>query len=112
MKYYAGIELEETFVKCCIIARDGTLLCRDKIQGSGEAIADCASKLIAMLTQRANVPLSGIGIVMAKGDGEEYGTKDEAVAFLAEKVQERFPAPVLLIGDFNVNDFNAAVFGD
>lgn len=110
MKYYAGIELEDTFVKCSIIARDGTLLCRDKIQEQGEDVTDCVSKLITMLTQRANVPLSGIGIVRAKAEGAPCGAIDEND--LVETVKERFPAPVLLIADFNVNNFNADVFGE
>ncbi len=110
MKYYAGVELKETVIRCSIIARDGTLLCRDKVCDSGEGTADSASKLISMLVQRANVELSGIGIVYAASAAVQDAAK--SAALIAEEVGSRFSAPVLLLGDFNVNDFDAAVFGD
>ena len=112
MKYYAGLNFDETFIKCSIIAKDGTLLCRDKVQRCDfQESVGAMSHLILMLKQRANVVLSGVGIVLSEIAQFLCGSDDGNVTRLAEEVQDNLHTPVLLINDFNVNDFDATAFG-
>jgi predicted NBD/HSP70 family sugar kinase len=115
MKYYAGLNFDETSIKCSIVARDGTLLCRDKVVGSksidAEEVVGQINHMVSMLKQRANVVLSGVGIVLPEIVAYLYGADDCKAVRLAEEMQTVLHTPVLLIEDFNVNDFDASAFG-
>ncbi len=115
MKYYVGIDLGGTFIKCGIVAEDGTLILKDKVPTSkkkSEIIADM-SELAKALATRAGVELAGAGI-------GSPGTIDSAngvivysnnIAWenipLAEAVAKGIGVPV-----FVTNDANAAALGE
>lgn len=117
MKYYAGVDLGATYLKCGIIAGDGTLLCRDKIptckDRSAEEIAADTTRLVAALAQRANITLSGVGI----GAPGTVDSRNGVVVYsnnlrwnnvpFARTVQNGVNAPV-----FAVNEANAAALGE
>lgn len=72
MKYYAKLNLEDALIRCSIVAKDGTLLCRDKIQNfenkQFEEVTGEVNRLITMLIHRANVVLSGVEIERQKSE--------------------------------------------
>lgn len=117
MKYYAGVDLGATYLKCGIIAGDGTLLCREKIptgkERAAEEIAADTMRLVCALAQRANVTLSGVGI----GAPGTVDSQNGVVVYsnnlrwnnvpLAQAVQNGVNAPV-----FAVNEANAAALGE
>ncbi|MGN1078076.1 MAG: type I phosphomannose isomerase catalytic subunit, partial [Candidatus Gallimonas sp.] len=65
-KYYVGIDLGGTFVKCGIVDEDGNILAADKIPTGverpyGEVIADMAN-LAKRLETEAGVAIRGVGV--------------------------------------------------
>ncbi len=65
-KYYGGIDLGGTFIKCGIVDEEGNILTKDKIPtGVGrsywEVIEDMAN-LIKKLAKEANVKIEGVGV--------------------------------------------------
>ncbi len=64
LKYYAGLDLGGTFVKCGIVDSDGRLLKKDSVATSGgyKNISKDMANLAMSLADEAGVKLSGIGI--------------------------------------------------
>ena len=65
-KYYGGIDLGGTFIKCGIVDEEGNILIKDKIptgieRAFQDVIADMA-KLVKRLAQETGVELSGVGV--------------------------------------------------
>ncbi len=117
MKYFAGLNLDGAFIQCSIVARDGTLICRDKIQNSEkkqfEEVVDDVKRLIDMLTQRANVELSGIGITK-NNEKDRVACKNMRVfnaEKIADEVRKSVHAPVVFVEDLHTGGFDAAAFG-
>lgn len=66
MKYYAGLDLGGTFIKCGIVDENGKVLIKDKIPTGGdrpwERVAADMAKLASSLAEKAGVKLCGAGI--------------------------------------------------
>ena len=66
MKYYAGIDLGGTFIKCGIVDETGKLLVKDKIptkkERPYEAVAKDMANFALKLATQAGVKLSAAGI--------------------------------------------------
>ncbi len=64
VKYYAGIDLGGTFIKCGIANDSGKLIIRDKIATLGDytAVMKLMAQTVVRLAEAAKVRVSGIGI--------------------------------------------------
>ena len=117
MKYYAGVDLGGTFIKCGIVGEDGTLLIKDKIptgkeRGYGAIAADIA-RFAQELARRTNVTLTAVGI----GSPGMIDSAQGVVVYgnnlnwrnvpLAQEVGSRLNLPTLI-----TNDANAAALGE
>jgi len=117
MKYYAGIDLGGTFIKCGIVDGEGKLLIKDKIPTGSERpyneIAADMANLALTLAKKAEVSLEAVGI-------GSPGTVDSAKGVivysnnikwenvpLAKAVGEVVKLPVYI-----TNDANAAALGE
>ena len=120
MKYYAGIDLGGTFIKCGIVDEEGHILIKEKIPTGREReyveIARDMAQLAADLAKRAGVPAGGLA---AAGIGSP-GTIDSAKGVivynnnigwkkvpLAAEVKKHLGVPV-----YATNDANAAALGE
>lgn len=65
-KYYAGIDLGGTFIKCAIIDDSGKLIIKDKIPTGKERgftlVAKDMADLVMSLCKKANLTVEGIGV--------------------------------------------------
>ncbi len=120
MKYYAGIDLGGTFIKCGIVDEEGHILSKEKIPTGRERpygeIARDMAQLAAGLAGRAGVPAGGL---TAAGIGSP-GIVDSARGIivynnnigwkkvpLAAEVRKHLGVPV-----YATNDANAAALGE
>lgn len=117
MKYYAGIDLGGTFIKCGIVDEEGKLLVKDKIPTGCERpygeIARDMGNLALSLAQRAGVRLTAAGI----GSPGTVDSANGVIVYsnnirwenvpLAKAVGETAGIPV-----FVTNDANAAALGE
>lgn len=117
MKYYAGLDLGGTFVKCGIVDEEGKIVIKDKIPTGkdrpyGEIAADMA-KLVKDLAARAGVEIAAAGI----GSPGTVDSKNGTIVYannldwkkvpLAKEVKKHLCVPVAL-----TNDANAAALGE
>lgn len=117
MKYFAGIDLGGTFIKCGILSDGGELIIKDKIPTDvdrpyGEIIEDMA-KLVSGLAARAGVTLEAVGI----GSPGTVDSKSGVIVYsnnfgwknvpLGNKIGNILKLPV-----FITNDANAAALGE
>lgn len=117
MKYYAGIDLGGTFIKCGIVDETGKLLVKDKIptkkERSHEAIAKDMANFALKLAEKAGVKLAAAGI----GSPGSIDSHNGVVVYnnnlawsdvpLAEEVKAVAGVPVCVL-----NDANAAALGE
>lgn len=117
MKYYAGIDLGGTFVKCGIVSEEGELLIKDKMPTQrGRSFAEIAgdmARLAGALAEKAGVSLSGAGV----GSPGVVDSKNGAIVYscnlnwrdaaLAEEMESVLGVPVCV-----TNDANAAALGE
>ena len=117
MKYYAGIDLGGTFVKCGIVSEEGELLIKDKMPTQrGRSFAEIAgdmARLAGALAEKAGVSLSGAGV----GSPGVVDSKNGAIVYscnlnwrnaaLAEEMESVLGVPVCV-----TNDANAAAWGE
>lgn len=117
VKYFAGVDLGGTFIKCGIVGSDGKLLIKDKIPTGShrpyELIAEDIANLVKRLSEEAGVEIEAVG-------AGSPGTVDSAngvvvysnnIAWkdvpLGEQIGKRLNLPVYL-----TNDANAAALGE
>ncbi len=115
MKYYAGIDLGGTFIKCGIVDENGRILINGKIptEGSYETVAQSMGTLALRLAKEANVTLSGIGV----GCPGTINGKTGVVLYsnnlhwnnvpLGKDIEKIADVPVVI-----TNDANAAALGE
>ena len=117
MKYYAGIDLGGTFIKCGIVDSNGILLVKDKIPTGSERpykeIAADMARLALSLAEKAKVKLEAAGI----GSPGTIDSENGVVVYsnnikwqnvpLARAVSEELKLPVYM-----TNDANAAALGE
>ena len=117
MKYYAGIDLGGTFVKCGIVSEEGELLIKDKMPTQrGRSFAEIAgdmARLAGALAEKAGVSLSGAGV----GSPGVVDSKNGAIVYscnlnwrnaaLAEEMESVLGVPVCV-----TNVANAAALGE
>lgn len=117
MKYYAGIDLGGTFIKCGIVDETGKLLVKDKIptkkERPHEAVAKDMAEFALKLATKAGVKLSAAGI----GSPGSIDSKNGVVVYnnnlkwdevpLADEVHAVLGVPVYVL-----NDANAAALGE
>ncbi len=114
-KYYAGIDLGGTFIKCGIVDSNGRLLKKDKVATTGDysSVMQAMANLAIRLAQEEKVVLSGIGI----GCPGTVDSKRGVILYsnnlgwkevpLAKDIQALTGVPVAL-----TNDANAAALGE
>ncbi|MDE5897545.1 MAG: ROK family glucokinase [Clostridia bacterium] len=117
MKYYAGIDLGGTFVKCGIVDAEGKLLIKDKIPtGRERSFAEIARDMAAFtrsLAEKAGVSVAAAGI----GSPGIVDSAHGAIIYscnlnwrnvlLADEVKRSLGVPVYV-----TNDANAAALGE
>ncbi len=117
MKYYAGIDLGGTFIKCGIVDETGKLLVKDKIstkkERAPEAVAKDMANFVLKLAEKAGVKLTAAGI----GSPGSIDSKNGVVVYnnnlnwddvpLADEVRAILGVPVYVL-----NDANAAALGE
>lgn len=117
LKYYAGIDLGGTFIKCGIIDEMGRLVVKDKIPTGSERpfsqIAESMAGIVNELSARAGVSPSAAGI----GSPGTVDSKNGVIVYsnnikwenvpLGRALGERLDLPV-----FITNDANAAALGE
>lgn len=117
MKFYAGIDLGGTFIKCGIVDESGNIVCKDKVPTGRERnyleiAADMAS-LALKTAKRADVEISAVGIGSPGTVDSEHGVivYSNNIRWdnipLGEKLQNILHKPV-----FVTNDANAAALGE
>ncbi len=115
LKYYAGIDLGGTFIKCGIVDSNGRLLINDKIPttGSYNDVAKSMAEFALRLAKEINVTLSGIGVgCPGMIDGKKgivlYSNNlDWKNEPLAKDISKITGIPVAI-----TNDANAAALGE
>lgn len=117
VKYYAGIDLGGTFIKCGIVSSKGELLIKDKIPTGSEraysAVAEDMANLVKRLAKSAGVKLEGVGIGSPGSIDSQTGTVvySNNIAWknvpLGSEIEKRLNIPVFL-----TNDANAAALGE
>lgn len=117
VKYYAGIDLGGTYIKCGIVSSEGKLLIKDKIPTGSERpyneIAEDMANLVKRLAKEAGVSLEGVGIGSPGTIDSESGTVvySNNIAWknvpLGSEIEKRLNLPVFL-----TNDANAAALGE
>jgi len=117
MKYYAGVDLGGTFIKCGIVSSDGQLIVKDKIPtGSGRPFADIVkdmAEFVQRLAIKAGVTAEAVGI-------GSPGTVDSANGVIVYSNNIRWQnvplrdgmKDILNIPVFITNDANAAALGE
>lgn len=117
MKYYAGIDLGGTFIKCGIVDEAGNLIVKDKISTGKERpyaeIAKDMANLAKRLADSAHVELTAVGI----GSPGTVDSTNGVIVYsnniawkdvsLGEEVKKILNVPVVL-----TNDANAAALGE
>lgn len=117
VKYYAGIDLGGTYIKCGIVSSDGKLVIKDKIPTGSqrhhtEIIEDMA-ELVKNLSKKADVTVDAVGI----GSPGTVDSKNGIIVYsnnidwknvpLCEIIEDILKIPV-----FITNDANAAALGE
>lgn len=116
-KYYGGIDLGGTFIKCGIVDEDGKILVSDKIPTGverpyGEVIADMAN-LVKRLEKEAGIAIRGVGVGSPGMIDSENGVVRYSNNFgwrnvpLVAELKKQFDVPVKV-----TNDANAAALGE
>lgn len=117
MKYYAGIDLGGTFIKCGIFNSDGGLIVKDKIPtGSERPYAEIAAdmaKLALALADRAGVKIEAVGI----GSPGTVDSKNGIIVYSNNIKWENVPlgkavGEIVKLPVFITNDANAAALGE
>ncbi len=114
-RYYAGIDLGGTFVKCGVVDSNGRLLRKGKVKTEGDyaSVVKGMAELALRLAQEEGVSLSGVGVgCPGMIDGEKGSVlysnnlawKNEP---LAKDIAKRTGVPVRI-----TNDANAAALGE
>ncbi|MDE6505337.1 MAG: ROK family protein [Clostridia bacterium] len=117
MKYYAGIDLGGTFIKCGIVSQDGALIIKDKIPTGSErpygAIAKDMANLALSLADKAGVKLTAAGI----GSPGTVDSANGVIVYSNNIKWENVPlgkavSEILNLPVFITNDANAAALGE
>lgn len=119
MKYYAGIDLGGTFIKCGVVDSNGKLLINDKIPttGSYEEVSKAMAEFALRLAEEMNVTLSGIGIgCPGMIDGKKGGVLYSnnlcwKNAPLAKDISKITGIPVAITNDANAAALGESAFG-
>ncbi len=114
-KYYAGVDLGGTFVKCGIVDSDGRLIRKDKVktESSYDDVVKSMADIILKLAKEEGVTLSGVGIgCPGTVDGKKgvilYSNNlDWKNAPLARDISKLVKVPVAI-----TNDANSAALGE
>ncbi len=118
-KYYAGIDLGGTFVKCGIVDNNGRLLRKGKVktEGSYENVATTMAEIALRLAKDEGVQLSGIGVgCPGTIDGKKgvvlysnnLGWKNVP---LAKDISKITGVPVAITNDANAAALGESAFG-
>lgn len=116
-KYYAGIDLGGTFIKCGIVSSEGELLAKEKIPTDSargyEEIARDMADLVRRLEERAGIRAEAVGV----GSPGTVDSKNGIVVYsnniawkdvpLGNEIEKILGVPVYL-----TNDANAAALGE
>ncbi|MBD5631626.1 MAG: ROK family protein [Clostridia bacterium] len=117
MKYYAGIDLGGTYIKCGIVSADGQLIIKDKIPTGSERpyieIAEDMAKLVKSLEAKSGVTVEAVGI----GSPGTVNSKKGIIVYSNNIEWENVPlgdciGNMLQIPVFITNDANAAALGE
>lgn len=116
-KYYAGIDIGGTFVKCGIVSDDGEIIVKDKIPTEKEKpyqyIANNIAKLVKRLEKDSRVEVCGVGIGCPGSVDSENGVVvyTNNIAWknipLKAELEKLLGVPVKI-----TNDANAAALGE
>ena len=116
-KYYAGIDIGGTFVKCGIVSSDGEILIKDKIPTEKEKpyqyISNNIAKLVKALETKSGVKIQGVGIGCPGSVDSEKGVViyTNNIAWknvpLKAELEKILGIPVRI-----TNDANAAALGE
>ena len=116
-KYYAGIDLGGTFIKCGIVASDGSLLIKDRIPTGAhrpyeQVIKDMAD-LVTNLAAKAGVKIEAVGI----GPPGTVDSRNGVVVYSNNFDWKNVPLTncignILHLPVFITNDANAAALGE
>lgn len=111
-KYYAGIDLGGTFIKCGIADEEGTILIKDMIPTGKERpypeVAADMANMVKDLEARAGVTVAGVGVGVpgvidsARGVIVYSCNFDWRMVPLGETLQSLIEAPVFLTNDANI----------
>lgn len=116
-KYYAGIDLGGTFIKCGIVSSRGELIVKDKIPTGSQRpyglIAEDIANLVGRLAERAGVKVEAVGV----GSPGIIDSQNGVVVYsnniawknvpLGKELEKQLQIPVFL-----TNDANAAALGE
>lgn len=116
-KYYAGLDLGGTFIKCGIVTSRGDVIAKDKIPTGRERhyteIAKDMANLVSGLAKKANVKLSGVGI----GSPGTIDSSKGVIVYSNNIAWENVPLSseikkILNLPTYITNDANAAALGE
>lgn len=121
MKYYAGIDLGGTFIKCALIDSDGNVVVKDKIptqkeRGADKIILDMAN-LVMDLQNRVGVKVSAIGVGSPGSIDSENGIViyNNNIGWknvdLAGKIKNLTGVPAFVANDANVAALGEQFYG-
>ena len=80
MKYYAGLDLGGTFIKCGIVSEKGEIIVKDKIPTNCSSCYDVArdaAAAVKALSERAGVKIEAAGIGSPGTIDSENGRSEE-----------------------------------
>lgn len=116
-KYYAGLDIGGTFIKCGIVSDDGEIIVKDKIPTEKEQpyqyIANNMAKLVKRLENASGVTVQGVGVGCPGSVDSETGV----VIYTNNIAWKNIPLKAELEKLLNIpvkitNDANAAALGE
>ncbi len=119
IKYYAGVDLGGTFIKCGVVDNIGNLLIKDKIptpKSYGETVS-AMSDFALSLAEKAGVCISGIGIATPgmidrkKGKVVFSGNLGWKNVYLACDMEKTSGVPTMIGNDANLAALGEYAFG-
>lgn len=116
-KYYAGIDLGGTFIKCGIVTNDGKVISKTKIPTGRERhyskIASDMANMVKKLADESGVEISGVGI----GSPGTIDSEKGVIVYSNNIAWENVPLAkeiekILNLPTYITNDANAAALGE
>ena len=124
MKYYLGIDLGGTFIKCGVVDENGKIIASGKVptekEGGAEKVMDNIASVCRDMVKKANLNLSDIVRAGLGSPGMINGEEGMVVVSnnlgwlhvkLAEGLEKRLGIPVKISNDANIAALGEAVYG-